>query len=217
MGPKLDKFHTTNDAVEILPHIDVSAGIFLYKELTDDWRLYLGMVKQDYSAKFQINVSDQNTGKNETFFKNYVFPTFTSYQLAVMPSYRYMINADLAAYASAGLILYLSKDLSRTGVEEKTEEIVDADLNEISSLTLTTYNNQFSSGNFLIRTDIGLLYGIKDYLALDFSLNARFSTLEHGSFDLSYTDNSGVNTGEDRLYNNGLGVGLNIGLQLKFN
>lgn len=217
MGPKIDKFHSTSEAVEMLPHVDVSAGIFVYKEINEDWRIHLGVVKQDYSAKFQIPVNDVNTGNDEVFFKNYVFPTFTSYQLAIMPSYRYMINADLAVYGSAGLMLYLSKNLSRTGVEEKTEALVDEDLNELSSMTLTTFNNQFASGNYLIRGDIGLLYGIKEYLALDVSINGRFSSLEHGSFDLKYTDDSGINTGEDRIYNKGLGMGLNVGLQLKIN
>lgn len=217
MGPKIDKFYAETGQVEMLPHLDVSAGLFLYKELVENWRLNIGIIKHDYSAKFQIKVNDANTGREETFFKNYVFPTYTSYQLGIMPSYRHMITNDLAVYGSAGVLLYLSKKLSRTGIDERTEELIDPDMNQLSALTLTTYNNSFNSGNFILRADAGLLIGLKEYLALDISLNGRFSTLEHGGFKLEYTDDQGVNRGEDRIYTKAGGVGMNIGLQLQFN
>ena len=215
MGPKMDFYTAEQQAVVIQPHMDFSAGLFAFKTLDQNWEIQIGIIKNDYSARFKVVIDDVNTGNEETYFKKFVYPTYSSYQLALMPNYQFMYTNKIAFYASAGLLLYLKKELSREGIEQRTEDLVDEDLNKISELTLTTYSNTLLSGNYLLRADLGVLIGIKDYLAIDIGFNARMSTLDHNGFRLNYQDQFGSNYAEDYISNRAIGLGLNIGM--KFN
>ena len=217
MGPKMDFYSSEQHAVVMQAHMDFSAGLFAFKKLDQNWEIQIGIIKNDYSARFKVVIDDVNTGREETYFKKFVYPTYSSYQLALMPNYQFMYTNKIAFYGSVGLLLYLKKELSREGTEERTEDLVDEDLNKISELTLTTYNNSLLSGNYLLRADIGMLIGIKDYLAIDIGLNARMSTLDHNGFRLNYQDQFGSNYAEDYISNKAIGLGLNIGMKFNLN
>lgn len=215
MGPKMDFYSANIQGVEVKNHLDVSAGLFAFKKLNSQWEMHVGLVKHDASAKFQITVNDINTNKSELFYKGYVYPTYSSYQLALVPRYKYMLNAKTAVYGAFGLCFPLSKKLSREGIETTKENLVDDNNNVISSLSLTTYNNRFEPGFFLLRADAGLLIAIKEYLAFDLSVNGRSGTLNMNAFSIEYKDDQSVNTAKGEITTRGLGLGLNIGIRIE--
>ena len=213
LGPKIEFYSSESGRVDLIPHMDAGFGITAGKSIQENWELRLGFYKRDFTAKYEVRQFEDASGKEEVYFENYAYPGFSSYQLAVMPSYLTYLSQSTALYFSAGLMMYLSKKLNREGTDTRTDVIVDADQIPLSSLEMTTYGNQFEGGNFFIRTEVGFLKSINEYLAFDLSMNMNFSSLEHQSFKLEFTDDLKGKT-QDRIYTKGLGLGLNIGVKI---
>ncbi|MFY0643697.1 MAG: hypothetical protein JXR19_04455 [Bacteroidia bacterium] len=213
LGPKIEFYNSESGRVDLIPHVDAGFGLTASRSIQEHWELKVGFYKRDFTAKYEINQFEQASGQEEVYFENYAYPGFSSYQLAVMPSYLTYLSQNSALYYSAGLVMYINKKLNRKGTETRTDVILDADQMPVSSLEMTTYANQFEGGNFFIRSEIGYLHNINDYLAFDVSLNFNFSSLEHQSFKLEFTDDL-KGTTQDRIYTRGLGLGLNVGVKI---
>jgi hypothetical protein len=57
MGPKIDRYTVTqNDNVRAKLHMDVGAGVYVGKLITEQFYGEIGLVKNDYSAKFEIDI-----------------------------------------------------------------------------------------------------------------------------------------------------------------
>ena len=214
LGPKREFYRSTTGNVEVLPLIDAGFCISAFKGIGENWELKLSLAKRDYSAKYKVVIFDQNTQRQEHYFDPSIYPGFTSYQLSLQPCYTKYLSQESKYYISAGLALYAHKELSRTGVEESTEVLLDENDQILSSLEMRTFANKFDGGNYFFRFESGWVRALSPYLSFDVSIYGTLSSLDHQSFKLEFLDNKGGVLVSDKLVNRGIGYGLNIGVRI---
>lgn len=214
MGPKLERFTlNTESQIELLPHLDFSAGIYLGKNINEKFGLEMGLIRNDYSAKIRVQVPGVNGEEDRVFFDGYIYPTLRTYQMAVLPSYRQYISSKVQVYGMAGLQFFLTRKLDREGTEIIDEAIVDQNGSVVSRYEITTFGNTTEAGNFLLRMDAGFIFSIKSYLHIDASFQIKGSTLPINSFKIQYPDSKNA-IREVTVETKGLSYGLNLGLRL---
>ena len=208
MGPKTEFFSLENTQnIQKLTHVDVGGGIYLGMRFTPKVFAEVGMVKNDYSFKFEIPTPTDN--EVLIGFENTVYPVFTSYQLGFLGGYETLLNEKWVAYGKAGFHLFLSKNLDRTGTITSTDFLDNND-----PVKLTWYSNDFEAGNLIFRGDVGLYKNISENLALDLFLSARSSNLIVNSVKMTLESNA-ANEQNIVLNNQATSIGFNIGVKYK--
>jgi hypothetical protein len=216
MGPKME-FHSIQNSsnVEMVPHIDVGAGFYLGKRFTKNISAELGIIKNDYSARFQINTQNL-AGNDVAVFRDKVYPTYSSYQLGILGSYRGNLSEKWVAYGKVGFHIFLKKELDRTGSEFFVEEIsTDGSFSE--SMDVTLYSNDFEGGILVFRGDAGVYRNISDDLALDLCISGRVSNLPVNQFSLEYQQNWNVPEKNILITNSAASLGFYLGIKYKIN
>lgn len=217
MGPKFEQHQIVNtQQVRMLPHIDVGAGIYLGKRFSEEWSAEVGLLKNDYSARFEIdtrNIQDEEV----VAFENFVYPTFTSYQLALLGTYRFPTDRRWSYYATAGVQLFIKRSLSREGTLILTDEI-NPEEEPVEEFDMVVYSNGFESGNLIFRADLGAFYAVNEDLSLDISLTARASNLLVNEFSMEYSNFNGSIFEKDiHIRNSGKALQLSLGIKYRIN
>ncbi len=217
MGPKME-FHQLENAkhLELLPHVDVGAGFYLGRRFNQNLSAELGILKNDYSVKFQIPV--QNISGDEVLvFKDRIYPTYTSYQIAALGSYRKYLSEKWMVYTNFGMNLFLNKKLDQTGTEIISEQIQRLE-EPVETVDVTLYSNGFEGGFLIFRGDFGFYRNINDDMAIDFGCSARASNLAINEFNVAYAQNVGPRseTGVS-IVNKGTALGIYFGIKYKIN
>ncbi|MBR9860349.1 hypothetical protein GYB22_06295 [bacterium] len=229
MGPKVENYNVA-DHPNLVPlmHLDVSAGLYIGKYFTESFSAELGVVKNDYSAKYQFELNDPSLNREQVYFKNYLYPTMSTYQLAVSGAYRsYLANLiglnndpskkmRTTVYFQGGINFFLNRKLSKEGSEVQEEAIIDENGNQISSFRMITCCNTKEAGNFLLRADIGINYALNNYLLLDISAQVKGATLPVSSFKVEYLDEN-QNQQIAEFSSKAFGIGLNLGIKIELN
>jgi hypothetical protein len=208
MGPKTEFFTIENsNHINALQHIDVGGGVYIGFRISPKVFAEAGIVKNDYSVKFNIPLLV--SGEEEIAYQNTVYPVFTSYQLGILGGYETRINEDWLVYGKGGFHLFLGRNLDRTGNVSTTQYLENGE-----PVKLTWYANEFETGNIIFRGDVGLYRNISENLAMDFFLSGRISNLPVNSVKLTLETNS-INEQNIQIKNRAAGVGLNIGVKYK--
>ena len=215
LGPKMEFFHTNSQDLSLIQHVDASFSLFAIKSLNENWEAKVGLVKRDFTSKFEVEVLDPVTEQRETYFERTAFPAYTSYMLQFGAQYKQYLDQNTLWYAGAGIMLYAQKKLSRTGLETQTDILYDQDQLPISSLEMRSFGNSFQEGNYILKLEAGLVHAVNSYLAIDGTVYASGSSLTHQSLELEFLDSQGNMLIKDELRTQGLGLGLNIGVRIK--
>ena len=187
VGPKIEYYaiqgisqiRNPGDEIALKTHIDASAGLFAIKNIENNFTVKAGLVKRDFSFRYDIVATDDITQTQQTYFENSVFPSFTSVQAGAGFGYKYIASPRSAFYFDLGFQFYLYKKLTTEGLDEDSQVILN-DMNEpVGTITLRRFRNGFGGGNYFIRTDVGYLLSLNDYLIFDLGFNTYFSNLEH--------------------------------------
>ncbi len=215
LGPKIDRYTVTqNDNVRAKLHMDVGAGIYVGKLITEQFYGEIGLVKNDYSAKFEIDVIQPN-GTVLTGFGNQLYPTFTTTQLSLAAGYRYPLSKKVTLYGQGGFNVIVNKKLSREGSQTFTEEVRNDEFGLTETLQVVTYSNGFGPGGFVFRGDVGAFIQVGKDLFIDLSLSARSSSLVLNEFDIEYIAESDSQKRGARLSTKGTGFGLYLGIKYR--
>jgi len=215
IGPKIDRYTVTqNDNVRAKLHMDAGAGIYVGKLITEQFYGEIGLVKNDYSAKFEIDVVQPN-GTILTGFGNQLYPTFTTTQLSLAAGYRYPLSKKVMLYGQGGFNVIVNKKLSRNGSQTFTEEVRNDEFGLTETLQVITYSNGFGSGGFVFRGDVGAFIHVGKDLFIDISLSARSSSLVLNEFDIEYIAESDSQKRGARLSTKGTGFGLYLGIKYR--
>jgi hypothetical protein len=215
LGPKIDRYTVTqNDNVRAKLHMDVGAGIYVGKLITEQFYGEIGLVKNDYSAKFEIDAIQPN-GTVLTGFGNQLYPTFTTTQLSLAAGYRYPLSKKVTLYGQGGFNVIVNKKLSREGSQTFTEEVSNDEFGLAETLQVVTYSNGFGPGGFVFRGDVGAFIHVGKDLFIDLSLSARSSSLVLNEFDIEYIAESDSQKRGARLSTKGTGFGLYLGIKYR--
>lgn len=215
IGPKIDRYTVTqNDNVRAKLHMDAGAGIYVGKLITEQFYGEVGLVKNDYSAKFEIDVVQPN-GTVLTGFGNQLYPTFTTTQLSLVAGYRYPLSKKVTLYSQGGFNVMVNKKLSRKGSQTFTEEVCNDEFGLTETLQVITYSNGFGPGGFVFRGDVGAFIHVGKDLFIDISLSARSSSLVLNEFDIEYIAESDSQKRGARLSTKGTGFGLYLGIKYR--
>ncbi|MBT8327054.1 MAG: outer membrane beta-barrel protein, partial [Bacteroidia bacterium] len=192
MGPKLEYFQVQNAAnLEMLAHIDVGAGVYIGKRFNEKFSAEVGIVKNDYTARFEINTKNPE-GKELSLFGQSLYPTYSSYQIAVLGQYRVPINEKWIVYSNVGFHAFLTKNLSREGILTENEIIYANNGDEVDNMELIYFSNDFEGGNLIFRADLGVYRNITDNLAIDMSISGRAASQSISEFTVEYKSNLGA-------------------------
>lgn len=211
------EFHSIENeqAVNILNHIDVGAGIYGGKRFTKNFSVELGVIKNDYSSKFDISTTYDKIPVRA--FENFVYPTYTSYQLGVLGNYRKALGENWALFGQAGFHLFISKKLSRDGSVFTNSELVDSVGGVLRQFEMITYSHNMEAGNLIFRGDLGLYYNVSSSLAIEMSISGRMANLPIHSFKIDY-DLNDANPGKQvKITNSGKSLGLQLGIKYVVN
>jgi hypothetical protein len=215
LGPKIDRYTVTqNDNVRAKLHMDAGAGIYVGKLITEQFYGEIGLVKNDYSAKFEIDAIQPN-GTVLTGFGNQLYPTFTTTQLSLAAGYRYPLSKKVTLYGQGGFNVIVNKKLSREGSQTFTEEVRNDEFGLTETLQVVTYSNGFGPGGFVFRGDVGTFIHVGKDLFIDLSLSARSSSLVLNEFDIEYIAESDSQKRGARLSTKGTGFGLYLGIKYR--
>ena len=213
LGPKIDRYTVTqNDNVRGKTHLDVGAGIYVGKMINEQFYGEVGLVKNDYSAKFEIDVVQPN-GAVLRGFGNQLYPTFTTTQLSLAAGYRYPLSKVMTLYGQGGLNVIVNKSLSREGSQTFTEEVRNDEFGITDEIEVITYSNGFGPGGYLFRGDVGTLIHVGKEFYVDVSLSARSSSLQLNEFDIEYIAGSNPQKQGAKLSTKGTGFGVYIGMR----
>jgi hypothetical protein len=215
LGPKIDRYTVTqNDNVRAKLHMDAGAGVYVGKLITEQFYGEIGLVKNDYSAKFEIDVIQPN-GTVLTGFGNQLYPTFTTTQLSLAAGYRYPLSKKVTLYGQGGFNVIVNKKLSREGSQTFTEEVRNDQFGIKDEIEVITYSNGFGPGGFVFRGDVGAFIHVGKDLFIDLSLSARSSSLVLNEFDIEYIAESDSQKRGARLSTKGTGFGLYLGIKYR--
>lgn len=210
MGPKFE-FSSIENAqdIELVNHLDAGAGIYLAKRFNEQVAAEIGLLKNDYSVRLQARTDDDLIA-----FENHFIPTYTSYQLGLMGNFQKQMNDKWIAYSVAGFQLFLTKRLSREGLVETSENLVDEDNFILRRYAMSSYSYGFESGNLIFRGDLGLVRKLSPVLALDIAVSGRAANLPIHSFKVNY-DLDNMQVGENVVITN-TGRAINVLLGIRY-
>ena len=217
MGPKLEMFQVSNPAnLEMLPHVDVGAGVYLGRRISENFSAEVGVVKNDYTARFQIQTKNPE-GEEVNLFSNSLYPTYSSYQVALLGQYRLPLNENWSIYGSAGFHAFLTKNLDREGILTENETIYASNGDEVDNMELIYFSNEFEGGNLIFRADAGVYRRISENISIDLSFSGRAASQTVSEFTVEYSSNLGASAKNILISNKATSWGLNLGIKFKIN
>jgi hypothetical protein len=217
MGPKLEHYVATGNAnVSAYPHMDVGAGFYLGKRFTERVYAEVGLIKNDYSARFEIT-SQNMAGEELKSFSKELYPTFSSVQVGLLGGYRLPLSEKWTVYGQGGVHFFLSKKLTREG----NQNFKDAATNEKNTyeetMNVTTFSNAFEAGNLIFRADAGVYRRVSETLSIDISVSGRASNLPLNQFTIEYTSFSNSTPQQAEFTNKGVAINLIFGVKYRIN
>lgn len=217
IGPKFEKYNVTgNDNVSALFHMDAGASVYLGKRFTENIYAEVGLLKNDYSAKFDV-ITKNDLGTEYRWFDEDLYPTFSSTQLALNVGWRQPYSQKVSFYGSAGLQTFLSRKRVREGSQEHVRQSVIEVDGEFEDFTMYTFSNDLEAGSIILRTDVGTLIQVSKTLCLDLGFTARAGTNTLNEFQIEYTSSSDDVPKRATLSTSGAGIILNIGVKYQVN
>jgi len=213
IGPKFENYNVAgSDEVNALLHLDAGASIYFGKLFTENIYAEAGLIKNDYSAKFDITTVGLG-GQEYRWFDQDLYPTMKTTQASLSLGWRQPYSHKVSFYGSAGFQMFLSKKLSREGSQQHIREsIVDVD-GQKESIEIYTFSNGFESGNLLLRADIGTLIQVSKTLWVNLGVTARSAVDPINEFQVEYTTLSNQANKTATLSTNGAGLVLNLGVK----
>lgn len=213
IGPKFEKYNVTgNENVNALFHMDAGASVYLGKRFTENIYAEVGLLKNDYSAKFDV-ITKNDLGTEYRWFDEDLYPTFSSTQLALNVGWRQPYSQKVSFYGSAGFQTFLSRKLVREGSQEHVRQSIIEVEGEFEQFTMYTFSNDLEAGNVILRADVGTLIQVTKSLSVDLGLTARAATNTLNEFEIEYTSTSENEPKTATLSTNGAGMIFNIGVK----
>ena len=167
IGPKYESYKVSgNEKVNALFHMDAGASIYLGKRFTENVYAEVGLLKNDYSAKFDVTTMGLGSREYRWFYQD-LYPTFSSTQVALNVGWRQPYSQKISFYGSAGFQLFLSKKLRREGSQQHTRESTEEVNGVKETIDLYTFSNGFEEGNVLFRADLGTFIKVSKFLFVD--------------------------------------------------
>ncbi len=213
LGPKYESYNVSgNDEVNSLFHMDAGASIYLGKRFTENIYTEVGLLKNDYSAKFDVNTIGLGNHKYR-WFNNDIYPTFSSTQIALNMGWRQSYSERVSFYGSLGFQLFLNKKLRRVGSQQYVRESNIEYDGARETIEIYTFSNGFEGGNVLVRADVGTFIQVSKFLFIDLGLTARGATDVINEFQIEYTSLSEPEKKTATLRTDGVGLMLNFGVK----
>lgn len=213
IGPKYESYKVSgNEKVNALFHMDAGASIYLGKRFTENVYAEVGLLKNDYSAKFDVTTMGLGSREYRWFYQD-LYPTFSSTQVALNVGWRQPYSQKISFYGSAGFQLFLSKKLRREGSQQHTRESIEEVNGVKETIDLYTFSNGFEEGNVLFRADLGTFIKVSKFLFVDLGFTARSATDVINEFQIEYTSFSESEKKTATLRTHGAGFMLNVGVK----
>lgn len=217
IGPKFESYKVSgNENVSALFHLDAGASIYVGKRFTENIYAEIGLLKNDYSAKFDITTQN-NAGTEYRWFDEDLYPTFSSTQAALNVGWRQPYSQKVSFYGSAGFQTFVSRKLVREGSQQHIRESVIEVDGVKEAIEIYTFSNDLEAGNILLRADIGTLIQVSNSLCVDLGFTARSAISSLNEFQVEYASLSEPEVKTATLSTNGAGVTLNIGVKYQIN
>ena len=217
MGPKMERYVASGNLnVSAYPHMDVGAGFYLGRRFSEKVYAEVGLIKNDYSARFEIT-SENGAGEELKSFSKELYPTFSSVQVGLLAGYRMPMSEKWIAYGQGGIHFFLSKKLTRTGNQNFKDAATNADNTYEETMNVTTFSNGFEAGNIIFRADIGAYRRVSETLSIDLAISGRASNLPLNQFTIEYSSFSNSTPQQAEFTNRGVALNLVFGVKYRIN